>query len=88
MNNDNYGQHIVCIDFENVMNLTVSILDRLSTDMDNDETSINIYLDLSKASDTLNHNILFQKLEYYGVKDNSLKLFKLFNYYLTVKNNM
>ena len=46
------------------------------TEMDNGETPINIYLDLSKAFDTLNHNILLHKLEYYGVQDISLNLFK------------
>ncbi len=53
----------------------LEIVDRL-TDMDNSETPINIYLDLSKVFDTLNHEILLQKLNYYGVKDTSLNLFK------------
>ncbi len=43
--------------------------------MDKNETPINIYLDLSNAFDTLDHNILLAKMEYYGIRDNSLKLF-------------
>ncbi len=43
--------------------------------MDNGERPINIYLDLSKAFDTLNHNILLHKLEYYGVQDLRIKSF-------------
>ncbi len=54
----------------------LEIVDRLITEMDNGETQINIYLDLSKAFDILNHNIVLHKLEYYGVQDISLNLLK------------
>ena len=42
--------------------------------MDNDETSINIYLDLSKAFDTIDHSILTAKLKYYGISGSNLRL--------------
>ena len=44
--------------------------------MDNKEIPINIYLYLSQAFDTLDHSILIDKLEFYGVKGVALDLLK------------
>ena len=46
----------------------MEVLDNIYQSCDNSETTIGIYLDLQKAFDTVNHLILLQKLEIYGVR--------------------
>ncbi len=53
------------------------------TEMDKNETLINIYLDLSKAFDTLDQQILLKQMEHYGVRDTSFNLFQ--NYLINRK---
>ena len=53
----------------------IEVVDRLITQMDINNTPINIYLDLSKAFDTIDHSILIHKLQFYGVNGANLKLF-------------
>ena len=54
----------------------IEIVDRVIQNLDNNETPINIYLDLSKAFDTLDHSILLHKLKFYGIDGTSLKIFE------------
>jgi hypothetical protein len=46
----------------------LSITDQIQTAVENGYYLCGIFLDLSKAFDTVNHFILFQKLEHYGFR--------------------
>ena len=55
---------------------TLELVDRITYVMDRNMLPLNIYLDLSKAFDTLDHEILIAKLGYYGFDSSSLNLMK------------
>ena len=50
--------------------------DRISQEMDAKKIPFFIFLDLSKAFDTIDHNVLLSKLDSYGIKDIALDWFK------------
>ena len=54
----------------------VKLVDYIKYSIDRKCTPVNIYIDLSKAFDTLNFDILLYKLQYYGIRDITLKLLK------------
>jgi retron-type reverse transcriptase len=46
--------------------------------IENQEFTVGIFLDLSKAFDTINHQILINKLSNYGVRGNTLQLLETY----------
>ena len=55
---------------------SLELIDRVMNAFENKHTPVAIYMDLSKAFDTLDHKILLQKLDYYGIKGIELNWFK------------
>ena len=52
------------------------LLDKIVKALENGEFVVGVYLDFSKAFDTVDHSILFVKLEYYGIRGIALDWFK------------
>ena len=53
-----------------------SLVHNIVQSLNQDETGFCILLDFAKAFDTVNHDILLDKLEFYGIRGTALKWFK------------
>ena len=50
----------------------IDLYDKISAALDNKEFAVGIFMDLSKAFDTVNYEILFKKLNHYGIRGKAL----------------
>ena len=61
---------------DNLYDRLLAQFDRLLAQLKNHKIPINFYIDLAKAFDSLNHDILLDKLSYYGVHGTAKTLLK------------
>ena len=54
----------------------LDITERIKETIDKKKFGCSIFIDLRKAFDTVNHCILLQKLEHYGIRGTTLNWFK------------
>ena len=54
----------------------INITEKIRKALDDKSYSCGVFVDLQKAFDTVNHDVLLFKLEYYGIRGSALKWFK------------
>ena len=53
-----------------------TLMDKLTTALENGEFTVGVFLDFSKAFDTINHQILLHKLYHFGIRGVALSWFE------------
>ena len=54
----------------------LQLVEQINQSFEKNEFTLGMFVDLSKAFDTVDHQILLKKLEYYGIARNNLRCFE------------
>ena len=54
----------------------LDIINDITKEINKDRPTVAVFFDVAKAFDAVPHNILFAKLEHYGIRGNALELIK------------
>ena len=54
----------------------VNLIDNIECAIDNKQFVCGVFIDLQKAFDTVNHNILLEKIQHYGIRGIAHQWFK------------
>ena len=77
-NNHLYTNQFGFGNFHSTNHAIITITEKIRKAIDNGENTCSVFLDLQKAFDTVDHEILLSKLEHYGIRGVRLKWFKTF----------
>ena len=56
--------------------MIIQLVDQINSNVEKEQYTLRVFIDLSKAFGTVNHKILIVKLENYGIKGINLLWFK------------
>ena len=66
--------------FHSTEHAVLELLDKLILSIDKGQMPVAVFLDLSKAFNTLDHPILLYKLKYYGIQESALNWIRSYLY--------